>query len=84
MRKAVVFKSLPPFIFRILSLCSPILRLFGKCYSFCQPTPIDYAIMVRTTDLEKRVNLLSLYLTGTAYNRQTVFLAVEGIKKPSS
>ena len=52
MRKAVVFKSLPPFIIRILSLCSPILRLFGKCYSFCQPTPIDYAIMVRTTDLE--------------------------------
>ena len=35
-------------------------------------------------DLEKRVNLLSLYLTSTAYNRQTVFLAVEGIKKPSS
>ena len=34
--------------------------------------------------LEKRVNLLSLYLTGTAYHRQTVFLAVEGIKKPSS
>ena len=52
MRKAVVFKSPPPFIFRILSLCSPILRLFGKCYSFCQPTPIDYAIMIRTTDLE--------------------------------